>query len=221
MTPTDFQRARSPEHKAQRRDAILAAAQALAVRDGVRAVTLSAIAAEVGIHKSALLRYFETREQILLEVAIGVWQDWSADTRTGLASVAADAVPGVLAGSFAQRPLLCDLLAHVALHLERHVSAEGVRAYKLASVGAVGEVAEALAGPLPDLRPDERQELVSATAMIAGALWQISTPGPALAEVYAADPSLGHFAADFPGRLTRSVTVTLAGLRALSRARAS
>jgi AcrR family transcriptional regulator len=215
MTGTGFQRARSPEHKAQRREAILAAAQALAARDGVRTVTLSGIAEEVGIHKSALLRYFETREQIFLEVAAAIWGEWSAQTRAALAEAGDDAVPGVLADSFAQRPLLCDLLAHVALHLERHVSVAPARAYKRASVGAVHEVAGALAVPLPELDAGRRLELVSATALLAGALWQISTPGPVLAEVYAASPELGHFAADFPGRLRRAATVTLAGLRAV------
>jgi AcrR family transcriptional regulator len=217
MTDTDFQRARSPEHKAQRREAILAAAQALATRDGVRTVTLSGIAEEVGIHKSALLRYFETREQIFLEVAARLWGEWSEQTCAALAGAGAGAgaVPDVLAESFAQRPLLCDLLAHVALHLERHVSVAAARTYKLASIGAVREVAGALVGPLPELDDDRRLELVSGTALMAGALWQISTPGPALAELYAASPELGHFAADFPGRLRRATAVTLAGLRAV------
>jgi len=69
-----FQRARRPEQKAQRREAILAAAADLARRDRVREVTLSDIARAVGIHKSALLRYFETREQIFLELTGRAWK---------------------------------------------------------------------------------------------------------------------------------------------------
>jgi hypothetical protein len=68
---------------------------------------------------------------------------------------------------------------------------------------------------VPDLDAARRLELVSATARLAGGLWQISTPGSVLAEVYAASQELGHFAADFPGRLRRAATVTLAGLRAV------
>ncbi|HEX3832654.1 MAG TPA: helix-turn-helix domain-containing protein, partial [Solirubrobacteraceae bacterium] len=66
-TAPTFQRARSAENKAHRRETILTAAAQLAARDGVRQVTLTDIADAVGMHKSALLRYFETREQIFLE----------------------------------------------------------------------------------------------------------------------------------------------------------
>ena len=44
--------------------------------DGVRAVSLAGIAARAGIDKSALLRYFETREQIFLELTAREWRAW-------------------------------------------------------------------------------------------------------------------------------------------------
>src|ERR1700691_4441730 len=119
-----YQRARRPEQKLERRDAILGAARELALRDGVRAVSLADIAARVGIHKSALLRYFETREQIFLELAAEAWRDWTAARHAGLDAVEPDAgepdagepdaaAPGaaalvaeVFARSFGDRPLL-------------------------------------------------------------------------------------------------------------------
>ena len=91
----------------------------------------------------------------------------------------ADAVAATLARSFVARPLLCDLIPHTALNLERHASVEAVRAYKLTSLGAVDAVATALAGPLPDLTAEERRELVSAVALLAGSMFQIATPPPA------------------------------------------
>ncbi|HWH19715.1 MAG TPA: TetR family transcriptional regulator, partial [Solirubrobacterales bacterium] len=149
-----FQRARRPEQKEQRREAILAAAAELARRDGVRAVSLSEIARAVGIHKSALLRYFETREQIFLELTAREWRGWEAELTAALGEIApgdAEAVAATLSRGFVSRPLLCDLLPHAALNLERHASIEAVRAYKLTSTGAVAAVAVALAGPLPKL----------------------------------------------------------------------
>src|ERR1700759_5621974 len=115
-----FQRARRPEQKEQRREAILAAAADLARRDGVRAVSLSDIARAVDIHKSALLRYFETREQIFLELTAREWRDWEAATTAALAALApgdAEATAASLAKTFVERPLLCDLLPHAALNL--------------------------------------------------------------------------------------------------------
>jgi AcrR family transcriptional regulator len=218
-SPT-FQRARSPEHKAERREAILHAAARLAARDGVRQVTLTDIAAAVGIHKSALLRYFETREQIFLELTGRAWTEWATATRVSLDAIAqddgGDATADVLARSFAARPLLCDLIPHTALNLERHVSIEAVRAYKLTSLGAVESVAAALAGPLPDLSIEDRRQLVSMIALLAGAMYQIATPPPPLAELYATDPELGHALLDLEPQLARAAQVTICGMRALS-----
>jgi AcrR family transcriptional regulator len=218
-TSPTFQRARSPERKAERREAILAAAAQLAARDGVRQVTLTDIAAAVGIHKSALLRYFETREQIFLELTGRAWTAWAAATCAALGDLApvdaADATAGILANGFATRPLLCDLIPHTALNLERHVSTEAVRAYKLTSLGAVESVAAALRGPLAELSAEDRRQLVSTVALLAGAMYQIATPPPPLAELYATDPQLGHARLDLEPRLARAAQVTIAGMRAL------
>jgi len=78
---TTFQRARRPEQKQQRHEAILAAAHAAALEAGVRSVSLNDIAERIGIHKSALLRYFETREQIFLELTARSWREWAASGR--------------------------------------------------------------------------------------------------------------------------------------------
>src|SRR5882757_6962452 len=145
MSAETYQRARRPEQKLERRDAILGAARELALRDGVRAVSLAGIAAQVGIHKSALLRYFETREQIFLELTAEAWREWVTALHAGLDPAALDPaaldagaldagalaseargsaalVADVFARSFGDRPLLCDLIAHTPLNLERNVS---------------------------------------------------------------------------------------------------
>jgi AcrR family transcriptional regulator len=215
MTDATFQRARSPEHKAQRREAILAAAARLARRDGVRGITLGDIATEVGIHKSALLRYFETREQIFLELTARSWREWAGATAEALGAIApgeGEAVAAVLADGFVSRPLLCDLIPHTALTLERHVSLEAVRAYKHTSLGAVGAVAEAASPALPSLGVGRCRELISTVALLAGGMYQISTPPPPLAELYATEPELGHALLDLRGRLERSALITIRGL---------
>ncbi len=73
-----YQRARRPEQKEERREAILAAARDLAVERSVRAVSLGDIAREVGLAKSNLLRYFESREEIFLTLLLREWEGWRA-----------------------------------------------------------------------------------------------------------------------------------------------
>ena len=222
-TSAAFQRARRPEQKQQREDAILGAARELALRDGVRNVSLNDIAARIGIHKSALLRYFETREQIFLELTAASWRDWTqalhADldgaaggATAGAAAGSAELVADVVARSFADRPLLCDLIPHTALNLERNVSPAAVRRYKLTSLGAVGDAADLVHRVLPELTESECREFISAMASLAGAVWQIANPPPALAELYATDPDLGHACVDLLPRLRRTAAILLAGL---------
>jgi AcrR family transcriptional regulator len=222
-TAEAFQRARRPEQKLQRRDAILGAARQLARRDGVRTVSLAGIAAEVGIHKSALLRYFETREQIFLELTAEAWRDWARALHAGLdAASPGSASPGspaalvadVFARAFADRPLFCDLIAHTPLNLERNVSPEAVRHYKLTSLGVVDEAAALVARVLPALRMAEAREFVATLASLAGSLWQIANPAPALAELYASDPALAQACVDLAPRLRRTAEILLAGLNA-------
>ena len=214
-TDTTFQRARRPEHKQQRRDGILDAARELALRDGVRNVSLTDIARRVGIHKSALLRYFETREQIFLELTAAAWRDWAQALHAGLDAAApgdAGLVAAVFARSFADRPLFCDLIAHTPLNLERNVSPEAVRRYKLTSLASVDEAAAIVRRVLPELALAECGEFVAALASLAGAVWQIANPAPVLAELYASDPALASACVDLAPRLRRTAEILLAGL---------
>lgn len=215
MSTETYQRARRPEQKLERRDAILSAARELALRDGVRTVSLADIAARVGIHKSALLRYFETREQIFLELTAEAWREWVAALHAELDEAApgsAALVADVFARSFSDRPLLCDLIAHTPLNLERNVSVESVRQYKLTSLAAVQEAAAVAQRVLPDLTVAECLEFVAVVASLAGATWQMANPGPALAELYASDPALSHACIDLTQRLRRAGDILLAGL---------
>jgi AcrR family transcriptional regulator len=220
MSAETYQRARRPEQKLERRDAILGAARELALRNGVRAVSLADIAARVGIHKSALLRYFETREQIFLELTAEAWDEWVTALHAALGPAVLDAgAPGaaalvadVFARSFGDRPLLCDLIAHTPLNLERNVSAEAVRRYKLTSLAAVDEAAAIAQRVLPELTLAECGEFVAALASLAGAVWQIANPVAALAELYASDPALARACVDLTPRLRRTAEILLAGL---------
>jgi AcrR family transcriptional regulator len=134
------QRARSSKAKEQRELAILRAARGLAATRGVREVTLTGIAAAVGMHKSALLRYFETREQIFLVLTGEGWSEWSSALRKELAELeepSPAAVAVIFAKTLTERAMFCDLLAQASLNLERNVSVDAVRTFKLIALNEV------------------------------------------------------------------------------------
>jgi AcrR family transcriptional regulator len=212
-----FQRARRPEQKQERRVAILAAAHTAADRDGVRSVSLADIAAAVGVHKSALLRYFETREEIFLELTAAAWAEWEAwlvATLPGVELGDAAGVARVLARSFADRPLFCDLLDHTPLNLERHVSIEAIRRYKLVSLATVRHAGELLAARLPGLTAAQCREVVSVVARLAGQTWQIANPPPEVAAFYHSSPEFELACVELGPSLERAGRLLLVGLAA-------
>ncbi|KDN23349.1 TetR/AcrR family transcriptional regulator [Amycolatopsis rifamycinica] len=207
-------RARSMEAKHERERAILDAARSLAGERTVRAVTLTDIAAAVGMHKSAMLRYFETREQIFLTLTAEGWQEWAAAVCAqlrGLGATTPDELAAVLARSFAARPLFCDLLAHAPMNLERNVSLDTVIAFKTSVLGQVDSVAAELRRLLAIEEPAATDVIATATGM-AGALWQMAAPGTALRALYETRPELAHALIDVERRLTGILTALLTGM---------
>jgi AcrR family transcriptional regulator len=210
----EFQRARSDGAKRSREADILRAAHRLGAREGVRSVTLTAIAAEVGMHKSGLLRYFETREQIFLKLAADEWVDWGTAVAAELRSATAYELGSVLASSLVSREFFCDLLGHVPLSLERNVSVASVRRYKLVTQEQVTLIGAALMAARPALTAQDTVDIVATAVATAGALWQMSTPGEVLGSVYRDDPQLRHAVVDLRPTLTRILTAVVIGLAA-------
>ena len=215
MDPAEFQRARSPEAKRLREAAILDAARELATERGIRQVTLTDIAARAGMHKSALLRYFETREEIFLRLTAAGWQEWSPALAARLREIS-DPGPATVAQAFAatlaQRGMFCDLLAQAPLNLERNVSVDAVRDFKLAGFAAREDIFAALDERLPALSRGDGLDLIATAVALAGAFWQIATPGPEVAALYRSDPRLAHAVIEVEPRLARILTATLTGM---------
>jgi AcrR family transcriptional regulator len=213
MTPAEtFQRARTPEAKAAREEAILDAARSLGAEHGIRAVTLTDIADAVGMHKSAMLRYFETREEIFLRLTADGWREWTPALREDLRAASTPAtVAAAFAATLAARGPFCDLLAQAPLNLERNVSVDAVRTFKLTTGASLALIADTVRLSLPALPDTASRDLVAIATSLAGTFWQISTPPPEIAELYRTDPRLGHALIDLEPRLRRILTAYLTG----------
>lgn len=216
MSTPGPQRARSAAAKQQRERAILDAARSLGAERSVREVTLTDIAAAVGMHKSAMLRYFETREQIFLALTAEGWEDWSGELRARLSEAAdgdSDAVAAVIARTLVERPFFCDLLAQAPLNLERNVSLDSVYEFKTVVLGVVASLVTELCRMLAITERAAIDVIATATSM-AGALLQMAAPGTRLRTLYESRPELAHALVDVEPQLTRILAALLTGLRA-------
>ncbi|MFF4653053.1 TetR family transcriptional regulator [Streptomyces sp. NPDC001380] len=211
--PKTFQRAYSRHHKEQRAADLLEAARVLGTREGVRAVTLTAIAGHAGVHASAVRRYYSSREEILLSLAEEGYRDWSEDVAARLAGrrATSDELARVLTASLAARPLFCDLLTHVPLTLEREVTYERVHAFKAVALACVETLVTAIASA-GALDTAQAGDLVIAVIAMAAPLWQAAHPAETLTRLYAEEPGLAHLGIAFEPTLVRLVSALADGM---------
>jgi len=208
-----FVRARRPEHKQQRRDAILAAARDLALERGIRAVTLGDLAASVGLAKSNVVRYFGTREEIFVELFSEEGLRLRETLGPRLAHVTEESLPRVLAGALMEHELFCELLSQLTTHLEHNVSYPAAERLKVTSTAVVGELARELARRPVGLDVEQATLLLTATSQIGAGLWSASRPSEVVLQVYAAHPEVVP-TGSVQGAVERLVAALATGLRA-------
>jgi hypothetical protein len=155
MDASDFQRARSPEAKQQREDAILAAARSLGTKRGIRQITFST--------------------------------------------------------TLADRGMFCDLLAQAPLNLERNVSLEAVRAFKLVTHNEVDAIVEVMRRLLPGLTERDCIDVIATATSLSGAFWQMANPPAEVAALYRSDPRMAHAVFEIEPRVHRVLTAMLKG----------
>ncbi|SDI33585.1 TetR family transcriptional regulator [Nonomuraea jiangxiensis] len=209
-------RARSAQDKLQRSRDLLAAARKLALAHGVKDVTLTKVTQEAGLHPSALRRYFDSTEELLLELAEEAWQSWEDDVLGALGGrrdLPAGTVASVLAESLERNPLFSDLLTHVALSLEDSVDLDRARRYKSRSFQVFDRIAEELVTASADLDLPAARDVLMTTLAAAAYLWQVSHPSQTLATLYEQEPRWGHVAMSFVPTMTRLVEAQIRGAR--------
>ncbi|MGZ3103362.1 TetR family transcriptional regulator [Streptomyces sp. H72] len=216
---TNFQRARSEEQRETRRQAILDTTAAMLEEMPVGEISLNELSRRVGLAKSNVLRYFESREAILLELLDRAWQQWVADLpalvhagvdRDAPVSRRAERFAAVVADSLAPRRVLCDLLSAQAGVLEHNVSPQAAARYKRAAVANVADIAALAHQHLPELG-DRAPQLTAAMIMAIGAVWTHARPSPAMLAAYEADPSLTAFKLDFVTALREMLATLVVG----------
>jgi AcrR family transcriptional regulator len=219
-----FVRAHSPEQREVRRTAILDTARAMLAEMPVADITLNGLSRTTCMAKSNVLRYFESREAVLLELCAEALAEWVADVDSRLtaaadpdesASARAGATAAVIASSLAQRPVLCDLMSAQASVLEHNISTETVLQYKRSTTANVDQLAASVAAVLPELGPADASRFTTLVALMATSAWTHSHPPQAVVAAYEADASLPPYRLDFEATLRDALEIILAGLLSL------
>lgn len=220
---TTFQRARSEEQREARRRAILDTAAAMLDELPVAEISLNELSRRVGLAKSNVLRYFDSREAILLELLEGLLDDWLADLGPRLDAEVDPArspydraaqVGTAVAASLVPRRVLCDLFSAQAAVLEHNVSVDVAIRHKRAGIADMMELSELIRRQIPELGPEGAQRACLLGAVMIGSLWSHTRPSPSMCAAYESDPALAVLRLDFTTALSESMTTILRGILA-------
>jgi AcrR family transcriptional regulator len=223
-----FQRARSADQRAQRRAAILETAAEMLAEMPVAEISLNELSRRVGLAKSNVLRYVESREEVLLVLLADEFARWIDAIDGEVSPVIDPAAPvaerceqlaAALAASLLARPRMCELSSASAAVLEHNISVDAAVQFKAAAGAQIVRVIEIVRTHLPELTSADAGLFVQTAALMADALWVHSRPPPAVEAAYAARPDLASWRVDIERSLPETLAVVLAGLLA-RRARA-
>jgi AcrR family transcriptional regulator len=222
-TTTTFQRARSDEQRALRSQAILDTAAAMLQEMPVADISLNELSRRVGLAKSNVLRYFDSREAVLLELLASSFREWLAYLAAELPSAVrrragfkrrAEQLATAITGSLAERPVLCDLMSAQAAVLEHNVSVEAIARYKLATLADADVLAGLVRDALPELSEDDAWRYTVVVWLMTSALWAHARPPEAVLQARVADERLEKTHLDFPVTLEDYLTTLAIGLHA-------
>jgi len=219
VTVTTFQRARSEEQRAVRRQAILATAAEMLTELPVNDVSLNELSRRVGLAKSNVLKYFDSREAVLLELSAAELTAYVDDLAAGIPAIPADAslaersglLVDLLVRTFGERPVLCDLISAQASVLERNISTETALVFKRTAAVAFQRMVELVTIALPELGREGATRFIPPASLLAGAVWSHAHPAPALLAAYDADPSLAPLRMEFEPALREQLQTLLEG----------
>lgn len=185
---------------AARRAAIPDTARAMLAEKSVTDISLRELSDRVGLAKSNVLRYFDSREAIFLEVLDEECRSWLADLESRLGKLRARnsgyaneiRVGTTMAESLAERRLLCELLSAMAGVLERNISLESARDFKARTVANIAALGELVARHLPWLTDDFAVAFAEGAIVLTAGMYPFSEPtGPvreAMVEMCMPDP---------------------------------
>jgi AcrR family transcriptional regulator len=215
----EFRRARSDAQRELRRKAILRVAAEMVAQMPVAELSLNELSRRVGLAKSNVLRYFESREAVLLELLDTAWRDWLGRLATALpgsvdasapASIRYPQIAAAVTASLVDDRLFCELISVSSAVLEHNVSPDVARRYKLAAITNMNTLADLVHGHLGELSPEGATYFAAGTLVATTGIWPLAQPSEAMLCVYQ-DPAMAALRLDFGTALQEMLAILLAG----------
>jgi AcrR family transcriptional regulator len=209
-------RARADADKqSRRRDLLHAAADAFARRPYAE-VTVAEIARGAGLAKGTVYLYFQTKEELFLQLVLEQLGEWFAEIERELtesdALLPAEALARLLARTLVRREQLTRLLALLHVVLEQNCPADVTLAFKQQIAAQTAAAGALLERRYLDFEHGDGVRFLLHLHAAAVGLHQMANPAPAVAALLTR-PELVGLRVDFASALQAHTAALLRGFR--------
>ena len=213
------QRAKNPEQKALRRQHILDATRKRFETLVYEEVNLNHVAADIGISKAALYRYFRNKETLFLALFVESLNELVMSSELAFKDNIATRTPlaHIVTNALVEHPIYCKLSAILHTILERNLTLDEAKEFKLELLNLMGKYSQLIA-QYPEfinfsaqtnsnLSTSDNNNAISYLMQVQQALigvWHMTHPTGAIAQIIEVAP-LNVFKQDFSQALLNHI----------------
>jgi len=213
----NWQRARTDEKKNERKEAIHKAAFSLFKDKGYEKVSFNSIAAQAGFTKSNVYRYFDSKEDIFLNIFAELFQNWFEACNQRLERLPSNApakdFANIWVETMAMQPKFLDLIPILFISLENNSSYAQLLEFKTLSKGLLYQLTIQISRIYPEIQGERAFKLLSMGYAATGNYWAATTENDALSKIYKQE-AFKDLKSDFTYELTTAIEIIIKGLKA-------
>jgi AcrR family transcriptional regulator len=160
----EFKRARTEEQVMDRRKEILRACSEMYGREGFDGVTVKTIAERTSFSRPSIYNYYQTKEEILLDLLKQEYLEWSGDFLEGTRKIRkndAEAFCRLLTKAYGKHEIVLKLFTSNLAVIENNSRDECLVDFKKAMAKITNDFDSAMAGLFPAMKEKERQQFYS------------------------------------------------------------
>jgi AcrR family transcriptional regulator len=196
-------------------DFLAAGSRLFSVRD-YEDISVSAICQDAGLAKGTFYLYFDTKEDIFLELTLSQMKTWNEEINPALINLGTNPTPEqfakVLSESFRSLPQLPRLLQMLHAILERNASEEAILKFK-SVLAEKNEVQFGIVSRMYPQLPSEKIQLFMLFCQVTLiGTWQFANPPPRVRTIIE-ENGFERLLFDYETALFSQVSVFLAGLK--------
>ena len=215
------QRAISSEDKLERRDVILNAALDLLAGADYHDISIAQIAKKAGLAKGTIFLYFQTKEDLFLQLQMREYRPWFDEINRRLSALSEKKQAAGInvfveqtVSSLQKHPMMAHMAPILHVVLERNIKYATASEFKYFLLHEIRRTGALIEQCLPFLKKNEGQVFLLDLQVLLIGVIQLSRPAPVVKQVIEKE-RMDIFKIDFEKKLKEMLLALLSGRKAL------